>query len=107
MDKKKKEKKYIFGIIGGFILGLVFSILTTAAYIYTDFIGILGAILFIGIFEYFGYKIFQGKIDKKTPWIIMGLSIVNVLIMSFMIIPVTLLVKSNIQFSFKEAVNLY
>ena len=107
MDKKKKEKKYIFGIIGGFILGLVFSILTTAAYIYTDFIGILGAILFIGIFEYFGYKIFQGKIDKKTPWIIMGLSIVNVLIMSFMIIPVALLVKSNIQFSFKEAVNLY
>lgn len=37
----------------------------------------------------------------------MGLSIVNVLIMSFMIIPVALLVKSNIQFSFKEAVNLY
>ena len=107
MDKKKKEKKYIFGIIGGFILGLVFSILTTAAYIYTDFIGILGAIFFLGIFEYFGYKIFQGKIDKKMPWIIMGLSIVNVLIMSFMIIPVALLVKSNIQFSFKEAVNLY
>ena len=47
MDKKKKEKKYIFGIIGGFILGLVFSILTTAAYIYTDFIGILGAIFFL------------------------------------------------------------
>ena len=107
MDKKKKEKKYIFGIIGGFILGLVFSILTTAAYIYTDFIGILSAIFFLGIFEYFGYKIFQGKIDKKMPWIIMGLSIVNVLIMSFMIIPVALLVKSNIQFSFKEAVNLY
>ena len=51
--------------------------------------------------------IFKGKIDKKMPWIIMGLSIVNVLIMSFMIIPVALLVKSNIQFSFKEAVNLY
>ena len=83
METKKKEKKYFLGIIGGLILGLLFCALIVSLYIYTDFIAILGMIVFLGVFEYWGYKLLRGKIDKKLPWIIAILSSINVIIMSF------------------------
>lgn len=43
MDKKKKEKKYIFGIIGGFIHSLVFFYINDSSIYLYRFIGILGA----------------------------------------------------------------
>ena len=107
MDTKKKENKYVLGIIGGFVLGLILSVLIIFGYIYTDFIGILGTSIFLGLFEYLGYKMLRGKIDKKMSWIINILSIVNVVIMSFLFIPIALLIKSNIHVSFEEICNLY
>ena len=107
METKKKEKKYFLGIIGGLILGLLFCALIVSLYIYTDFIALLGMIVFLGIFEYWGYKLLRGKIDKKLPWIIAILSSINVIIMAFLFIPIALLVKSNIQIGFKEIGGLY
>ena len=107
METKKKEKKYFLGIIGGLILGLLFCALIVSLYIYTDFIALLGMLVFLGIFEYWGYKLLRGKIDKKLPWIIAILSSINVIIMAFLFIPTALLVKSNIQIGFKEIGGLY
>ena len=107
METKKKEKKYFLGIIGGLILGLLFCALIVSLYIYTDFIALLGMIVFLGVFEYLGYKLLRGKIDKKLPGIIAILSSINVIIMAFLFIPTALLVKSNIQIGFKEIGGLY
>ena len=107
METKKKEKKYFLGIIGGLILGLLFCALIVSLYIFTDFIALLGMIVFLGVFEYLGYKLLRGKIDKKLPWIIAILSSINVIIMAFLFIPTALLVKSNIQIGFKEIGGLY
>ena len=107
METKKKEKKYFLGIIGGLILGLLFCALTVSAYIYTDFVALLGMLVFLGLFEYWGYKLLRGKIDKKLPWIIAILSLVNVIIMAFIFIPIVLLLKSNIQIGFNEIEGLY
>lgn len=107
METKKKEKKYFLGIIGGLILGLLFCALTVGAYIYTDFVALLGMLVFLGLFEYWGYKLLRGKIDKKLPWIIAILSLVNVIIMAFIFIPIVLLLKSNIQIGFNEIEGLY
>ena len=54
METKKKEKKYFLGIIGGLILGLLFCALIVSLYIFTDFIALLGMIVFLGVFEYLG-----------------------------------------------------
>lgn len=107
MDTKKKEKKYVWGIIGGLILGILFCALTATTYIYADYIAILGVTLFLGLFEFLGYKLLRGKIDKKLPWIIVILSIINVTIMSFIFIPTVLLIKSGITFNIKEIGSLY
>ena len=107
METKKKEKKYFLGIIGGLILGLLFCALIVSLYIFTDFIALLGMIVFLGVFEYLGYKLLRGKIDKKLPGIIAILSSINVIIMAFLFIPTALLVKSNIQIGFKEIGGLY
>ena len=107
METKKKEKKYFLGIIGGLILGLLFCALTVSAYIYTDFVALLGMLVFLGLFEYWGYKLLRGKVDKKLPWIIAILSLVNVIIMAFIFIPIVLLLKSNIQIRFNEIGGLY
>ena len=64
-------------------------------------------LVFLGLFEYWGYKLLRGKIDKKLPWIIAILSLVNVIIMAFIFIPIVLLLKSNIQIGFNEIEGLY
>lgn len=62
---KLRKRKSIFRNNWGLILGLLFCALIVSLYIFTDFIALLGMIVFLGVFEYLGYKLLRGKIDKN------------------------------------------
>ena len=92
VDNKKTKIKgsYITGIIGALIGGLIGAIPWILVYIYGNLMIAVLAILIAGG-EYFGYKLFRGKITKKLPIIITLLSIVIVSATSLVIIPALLL----------------
>ena len=63
-DNVKKEGSYLTGIIGAIIGGAIATIPWVLAYVYGNVMLSLLAVL-IGAGEFYGYKIFRGKIDKK------------------------------------------
>ena len=65
-DNVKKEGSYLTGIIGAIIGGAIATIPWVLAYVYGNVMLSLLAVL-IGAGEFYGYKIFRGKIDKKLP----------------------------------------
>lgn len=105
-DDVKKEGSYITGIIGAIIGGAIATIPWVLAYVYGNVMLSLLAVL-IGAGEFYGYKIFRGKIDKKLPIIIMVLAIIIVTIVTLLIIPALLLQKENMTVSFNSVKNLY
>ena len=105
--KVKKQEHYIWGMLSGFIGGLIVSTLIVAAYVYTDFLPILILTFAIAFCEYYCYKLLRGKIDKKITWILIGITVVNVAIMSFLAVPIALLIRSGITVDFSEIGNLY
>ena len=105
-DNVKKEGSYLTGIIGAIIGGAIATIPWVLAYVYGNVMLSLLAVL-IGAGEFYGYKIFRGKIDKKLPIIIMVLAIIIVTIVTLLVIPALLLQKENMTVSFNSIRNLY
>ena len=84
------ERSYVTGIIGALIGALIGTIPWILVYIYGNMLLSLLALI-IGYSAFFGYKLFRGKLDKKTPWIIAIVSIIAITIAALVIIPLWLL----------------
>ena len=52
--------------------------------------------IFIGIASLKGYQLMKGKVDKKLPYIIGGISFISITIATLIIIPSLLLLKENV-----------
>ena len=102
----KKNKKYLPGIIGALIGGLIASIPWILMYVYGEMIlSILAVVIALGALK--GYQILKGKIDNKLPIIISIISIVCVTISTLVIIPFLLLAKEGIETSLENFEMLY
>lgn len=102
----KTNKKYLPGIIGALIGGLIASIPWILMYVYGEMIlSILAVVIALGALK--GYQILKGKIDNKLPIIISIISIVCVTISTLVIIPFLLLAKEGIETSLENFEMLY
>lgn len=86
----KNEKSYVTGIIGALIGALIGTIPWILVYIYGNMLLSLLALI-IGYCSFYGYKLLNGKLDKKTPWIIVTTSLIAITIAALVIIPLWLL----------------
>lgn len=100
------EKKYINGIIGGFIGGLIATIPWILMYVYGNMIlSLLAIIIAMGVLK--GYQIAKGKIDNKLPIIVTTLSILSVTLATFIIIPIFLMIKEDININMDNFLYIY
>lgn len=100
------KKSYLLGIIGALLGGLIASIPWILMYVYANMIYSLLAIL-VAIGALKGYELFNGKVDKKLPWIIALISILCITIATLVIIPNLLLLKEYGTLSFVNFKLLY
>ena len=105
-DDVKKEGSYLSGIIGAIIGGAIATIPWVLVYVYGNMMLSLLAVL-IGAGEFYGYKIFKGKIDRKLPIIIMVLALIIVTVATLLVIPAMLLNRENLAVNFTSIKNLY
>lgn len=106
MEKEKKNGNYLTGIIGAILGGLIATIPWVLMYVYGNMmLSLLAVIIAAG--EFYGYKLFKGKIDKKLPALIMILAVIIVTIVTLLVIPAMLLAKENIPVTFQTIKNLY
>ena len=106
VENVKKERSYLPGIIGAIIGGAIATIPWVLVYVYGNMMLSLLALL-IGAGEFYGYKIFKGKIDKRLPIIIMVLALIIVTIATLLVIPAMLLNRENLDVNFTSIKNLY
>ncbi len=106
MEEKEKTQNYLTGIIGAILGGLIATIPWVLMYVYGNMmLSLLAVIIAAG--EFYGYKLFKGKIDKKLPAIIMVIAVIIVTIVTLLVIPAMLIAKENIPVSFETIKNLY
>lgn len=98
--------KYLKGIIGGIIGGIVASIPWIILYIYGSMMVSFFAAL-IGYGVNYGYRLFNGKVDRKLPVIITVISVGVVVLVTVVIIPMLLLVDYGYSASFYNLSLLY
>lgn len=96
----------IKGILGAFIGSIVFSLPWVLVYVYGGYMLSLLAFI-IGTGALLFYKLFGGKVDKKTPAIILITSLLSVTIATFVIIPFFLLLKEGYGFDLEMFKTLY
>lgn len=106
-EKIIKKENYFLGIIGALLGGLILAILLAFVYINITWIFLLILSVLIPIFEFYGYKLFRGKIDEKLPIILLIITIINVLIMSFVFFPIALLARSNLPINIETIQNIF
>ena len=92
------KKSYFIGTIGALIGAILFSLPWILIYVYGSILlSVLAAIVGIGSFKF--YKLFGGKVTKKT-WLIIAISsIIAISLATFVIIPFWLLAKEGHGFS--------
>lgn len=105
--KIERKENYFLGIIGAILGGLIIAIPLVFGYIYSGWIFILAIAVLIATFEFYGYKWFRGKINDKLPIILLIVTAVIVLIITVILIPLALLIKSNLPISIETMKNLY
>ena len=87
---KKKDNGYFVGIIGAILGGLIATIPWILMYVYGNMmLSALAIIIALG--EFYGYKLFKGKIDNKLPVIIMIIALIIVSFATLIIIPMLLI----------------
>lgn len=96
----------IKGILGAFIGSILFSLPWVLVYVYGGYMLSLLAFI-IGTGALLFYKLFGGKVDKKTPVIILITSLLSVTIATFVIIPFFLLLKEGYGFDLEMFKKLY
>ena len=98
--------KNIKGIIGALVGALIFSLPWILIYVYTNYmLSILATIIGFGSLTF--YKLFGGKVNKKTSTIIIISSLIAITISTFIIIPFWLLLKEGYGFDIKMFKMLY
>ena len=98
--------KNIKGIIGALVGALIFSLPWILIYVYTNYmLSILATIIGFGSLTF--YKLFGGKVNKKTSTIIIISSLIAITISTFIIIPFWLLLKEGYGFDINMFKMLY
>ena len=91
---KEVNGNYISGIIGATIGGIIGTIPWILVYVFGNMmLSILAAVIAIG--EFYGYKLFKGKITKKLPIIMTVIAIIIITIATFLVIPACLLAQDD------------
>ena len=94
------------GIIGGLVGGFIASIPWILASVYINMmVGYFAIPIAMGV--KFGYQLFGGEKDKKLPFIIAGLSIVIIVVVTLVVIPLVLLGKEGYPMDFTFLKLLY
>ena len=97
---------YLKGTIGAIIGGAIASIPWILMYSFANLIvGYLSILIAYGAF--YGYKIFKGKIGKKSSLIIAVVSLLIVIIATSIICPMILMAKEGITVTFKNLKMIY
>ena len=97
---------YSRGIMGGIIGGLVAAIPWVLMYVYGSMmLSFLAAVIGYGVS--FGYKFFEGKIDKKLPMIITITSLSIVVFSMMVVIPMILIKQAGYPTSLENLQILY
>lgn len=105
-EKKKVKGSYITGIIGAIIGGLIATVPWVLMYVYGNMmLSALAIIIAAG--EFYGYKLFRGKMTKALPAIIMVLSVLIVALTTFCVIPAILLHNNGLTVSMDTMKILY
>ena len=102
----EKEKNYVLGIIGAIIGGLIASLPWIICYVYLEMLWSLLA-LPIAWAALKGYRLLNGKEDKKLPIIIGVISIIDITIVTLVIIPLLLLAQEGLSVDFEMLKLLY
>ena len=89
---EEKRNSWIIGTIGALLGALVGTIPWILMYVYGNMIWSLLA-FFVAMAALKGYELFKGKIDKKLPFIIAGVSIIAITVATLLVIPNLLLIK--------------
>lgn len=101
-----ETNNYIKGILGAIIGGILFSLPWILVYVYANYIlSVLATIIAFGALKF--YKIFGGKVTKKTSIIIALASILSITIATFIIIPFWLVAKEGYGFNAEYVGLLY
>lgn len=102
----EEKNNYVLGTIGALIGGLLFSIPWILMYVYGNMLlSLLAFVIAFGAFKF--YKLFKGKVTKKTPIIITIVSLLAITIATFVIIPILLVNKEGFGFQFEILKTLY
>ncbi len=104
--KEKAKGSYLAGIAGAIIGGAIGAIPWILVYIYGNMMLSLLAVL-IAAGEFYGYKLFKGKMTKLTPAIIMMIAIVIVSVATLLVIPAITLGNEGISVNVNTIKALY
>ena len=106
-NRIERKKSYFLGIIGGIIGGIIAAIPLAFCYVYSEWLFLLALTILIPVFEFYGYKWLKGKVNSKLPIILLILTFITVSIMVLLLVPLGLLIKSNLPISVATIKNLY
>ena len=104
--KKGKKGSFLLGIIGALLGGIIGAIPWILMYIYGNMmLSILAVVIAAGTF--YGYKLFNGKISKVLPIVIMVVSVLVVALATFVFIPMFYLHSEGLAISISSIKSLY
>lgn len=105
-QKNVQEGNYITGIIGAILGGIITTIPWVLVYVYGNMmLSILAVLIATG--EFYGYKLFKGKMSKGIPAILMILAIIIVTVATLVIIPALLIGQKGLPISIDNILELY
>lgn len=110
LEEKSKTKEfngsYFVGFLGAVLGGLIATIPWILMYVYGNMmLSALSIVIAAG--EFYGYKLFKGKVTKKLPITIMVLAVLIVVLTTLVIIPVFLLMSEGININLNSIKFLY
>lgn len=105
-NKKLRKRGYIIGTIGAILGSLVVAILWILVYSINSMV-IPPIAMLIPIGAYFGYKISGARISKATKKIIVAVSLLMIIIVTTIICPAILVVKSQYELNWENIMGLY
>ncbi len=103
---KKAKGSFATGLLGAVLGGLIATIPWILMYVYGNMmLSALSIVIAAG--EFYGYKLFNGKITKKLPITIMILAVLIVALTTLVIIPTFLIMNEGVNVSIASIKTLY